>query len=300
MKDHAKKVKVVQSRNVLLDTEYISWVQDIKDRYRSASVKAAVKVNSEQLLFNWQLGRDLVIRKAEERWGSGIVEQLSLDLQEAFPGIKGFSARNIWYMKQWYLFYTSAAEGHEDINTLLETEEVSAAKLHQVGAEIPITEKLHQVGAEISLPAMFVYVPWRHHVEIITKCKTIEEAAFYLKKTIKEGLSRNALDNCIRADMFHTAGGAVTNFAEQLPSPQGKLAQELLRENYDLSFISLPAEYDEEALEDALERRMTRFLLELGEGWAFVGRQKEIIYFGQVPQNRSAVLPYLSSLLCSP
>lgn len=98
MKDHAKKVKVVQSRNVLLDTEYISWVQDIKERYRSASVKAAVKVNSEQLLFNWQLGRDLVIRKAEERWGSGIVEQLSLDLQEAFPGTKDFSARNICSM----------------------------------------------------------------------------------------------------------------------------------------------------------------------------------------------------------
>ena len=281
MSNKKEGLRVVRPHDVRLDAEYSSWIQDVKKRYRSSSIKAAVKVNSEQLLFNWQLGRDLVIRKAEEKWGTGIVEQLSLDLQEAFPGTKGFSARNIWYMKQWYLFYSSAVDRLEDINVLLVTKEVSEVKLHQLGAEISKPEKLHQVGAEMSFPPMFAYVPWRHHVEIITKCKTIEEAAFYLKKTINEGLSRSALDNCIRADMFHKAGGAITNFAEQLPAPQGKLAQELLRENYDLSFISLPAEYDEEALEDALERRMTRFLLELGEGWAFVGRQKEIIISGK-------------------
>lgn len=281
MSNKKEGLRAVRPHDVRLDAEYSSWIQDVKKRYRSSSIKAAVKVNSEQLLFNWQLGRDLVIRKAEEKWGTGIVEQLSLDLQEAFPGTKGFSARNIWYMKQWYLFYSSAVDRLEDINVLLVTKEVSEVKLHQLGAEISKPEKLHQVGAEMSFPTMFAYVPWRHHVEIITKCKTIEEAAFYLKKTINEGLSRSALDNCIRADMFHKAGGAITNFAEQLPAPQGKLAQELLRENYDLSFISLPAEYDEEALEDALERRMTRFLLELGEGWAFVGRQKEIIISGK-------------------
>lgn len=118
-------------------------------------------------------------------------------------------------------------------------------------------------------------------MEIITKCKDLSEAVFYIRKTIEEDWSRNALDNCIRANLYHTSGAAITNFADKLPVPQGRLAQELLKGNYDLGFIDLPKEYDEEALEDAIERRMTRFLLELGEGWAFVGRQKEIIVSGK-------------------
>ncbi|MGI6525121.1 MAG: PDDEXK nuclease domain-containing protein [Bdellovibrionota bacterium] len=120
-----------------------------------------------------------------------------------------------------------------------------------------------------------------HHVLIIQRCKTIEEALFYIRRIIEEGWSRNALDNSLRADLYHVSGGALTNFDERLAMPQGKLAQELLKENYDLGFISLPTEYDEIALEEAIEQRMTRFLLELGEGWAFVGRQKEIIISGK-------------------
>ena len=113
------------------------------------------------------------------------------------------------------------------------------------------------------------------------KSKSVEEALFYVQKTVEGNLSRNTLDNIIRADLYHTSGNAVTNFTEKLPAIQGDLAQEILKSNYDLGFISLPEKYDEEALEDVLEQRMTRFLLELGEGWAFVGRQKEIIIAGK-------------------
>ena len=113
------------------------------------------------------------------------------------------------------------------------------------------------------------------------KSQSIEEALFYIRKTVEDGLSRNALDDCIRADLYHTSGAAVTNFADKLPAIQGALAQEILKSNYDLGFVSLPKEYDEDALEDVLEQRMTRFLLELGDGWAFVGRQKEIIISGK-------------------
>jgi predicted nuclease of restriction endonuclease-like (RecB) superfamily len=130
-------------------------------------------------------------------------------------------------------------------------------------------------------PAIFAYVLWRHHVLITQKCKTIEEALFYIKKTVENGLSRSALENSIRANMYQVSGTAQTNFVNNLPIPNAKLAQELIKENYDLSFISLPEEYDENALEDAIERRMTRFLLELGNGWAFVGRQKEMIISGK-------------------
>jgi predicted nuclease of restriction endonuclease-like (RecB) superfamily len=279
-----EKPRAVRLHDTKLDKEYVQWIYDIKQRFRNAQIKAAVKVNSEQLLFNWQLGRDLVVRKAEEKWGNGIVEQVSLDLQAAFPEAKGFSARNLWNMKKWYSFYTSYEDFGNAVNALSSQMDISSLKLQQVAAEIQETaseEKLQQVVAEIPFPAIFGFIPWGHHIEIITKCKDLHEALFYVKRTIEEGWSRNALDNCIRADMYHAVGTAVTNFSEKLPTTQGELAQEILKSNYDLGFVSLPPKYDENALEDVLEQRMTRFLLELGEGWAFVGRQKEIIISGK-------------------
>ena len=278
------KPEWVTSQDVMLDSEYVQWIYEIKQRFRNSQIKAAVKVNSEQLLFNWQLGRDLVIRKAEEKWGTGIVNQVSLDLQAEFPEAKGFSARNLWNMKKWYLFYAEN-DGISDIlqtfNSLIDTE---SEKLQQVAAEIhemPFRQKMQQVVAEIPFPPGFSFVPWGHHCLIITKCKEVDEALYYLRRTIESGLSRNALDDCIRADLYHTSGAAVTNFTEKLPAIQGELAKEILKSNYDLGFVSLPDGYDENALEDVLEQRMTRFLLELGEGWAFVGRQKEIIIAGK-------------------
>lgn len=263
-----EKPRFVNSHDITIDKEYVQWINDIKQRYRNAQIKTAVKVNSEQLLFNWQLGRDLVERASEEKWGKGVVEQVSLDLQAEFPGVKGFSARNLWFMKQWYSFYAL----NNEIADLIENLE------NNVNAG---GEKLNQVGSELPFPAIFSYVPWKHHVLIVQKSKTIEEALFYIKRTVEEGLSRNALDNSIRADMYHSMGAAVTNFKERLPLPQSLLAQELLKENYDFGFIVIPEKYDETVLEDAIEQRMTRFLLELGEGWAFVGRQKEIIISGK-------------------
>lgn len=276
----SEKPYVVKTHDMKIDAEYIDWIQELKRRYQAAQIRAAVKVNSEQLLFNWQLGRDLVIRRAEEKWGKGVVEQVSLDMQAAFPGVKGFSTTNLWYMKKWYLFYTGSTEHITLIGDLLNQIEIDREKLHQLGGDIR-EEKLHQPGGEIAFPPLFAYVPWRHHVDIITRCKSIEEALFYIQKTIEEGWSRSTLDNCLRADYFHASGGALTNFSERLPAPQGDLAQELLKENYDLGFITLPKKYDETALEDAIEQRMARFLLELGEGWAFVGRQKELVIAGK-------------------
>lgn len=274
------KMGFVTSQEVSLDKEYIEWLNELKIRFRSAQIKAAVKVNSEQLLFNWLLGRDLVIRKAEEKWGSGIVNRVSLDLQAEFPKAKGFSARNLWFMKQWYSFYSVNTEARAFISNIEEQININGSKLKQVASEIQ-ESKLKQADSELSFPQMFAFVPWMHHVMIIQKAKSIEEALFYIRKTIEGNLSRDALDNMIRADLYHTSGMAVTNFAEKLPAIQGDLAQEILKSNYDLGFVSLPEKYDEEALEDVLEQRMTRFLLELGEGWAFVGRQKEILIAGK-------------------
>lgn len=281
MNDNNGIPRVVRSHDISADSDYTKWVCDIKRRFRNTQIRAAVKVNSEQLFFNWALGRDLVERKAEERWGKGIVEQLSLDLQAEFPNVKGFSARNLWNMKKWYSFYNEDPGTREKLSAINDREMTRGIKLHQLGAEISEDEKLHQPGAELQFPSIFGFVPWRHHVEIITKCNSVDEALFYIRKTVEEGLSRNALQNCMQADLYRSAGNAVTNFTEKLPGAQGKLANEIVKDTYDLSFISLPPEYDEEALEDALEKNITRFLLELGTGFAFVGRQKEIIVSGK-------------------
>ena len=146
------KPQVVKSHDVQLDAEYVQWLSEEKARYRSAQIKAKVHVCAEQLLFNWQLGRDLVQKKVEERWGSGVVEQVSLDLQAAFPESKGFSTTNLYYMKQWYLFYCSEPEKLHQLGGKLQGANKQVdIKLQQVVGEIDDT-KLSQLGREIKLP----------------------------------------------------------------------------------------------------------------------------------------------------
>lgn len=304
--------RIVSSHDIHIDTDYADWIAEVKHRYRSAQVKAAVRVNAEKLLFNWQLGRDLVQKKAEERWGAGVVEQVSLDLQSEFPDIDGFSTSNLWFMKRWYLFYTNETDAEilrQAIGELQHTINQLSKKLYQVGIEIEDkklyqvgkeiqdidnqnTIKLYQTGAELEdeklhqlggeFPLLFALVPWRHHVEIITKCKSIEEAVFYLGQTIEKGLSRSALINCIKANLFEHQGKIINNFSEHLPALQSKLVQEVLKENYDFGFATVSHEiYDEAELEEALSKNITALLLEMGTGFAFIGKQKEIIVGGR-------------------
>ena len=274
--------RIVSAHDIHIDTDYADWIAEVKHRYRSAQVKAAMRVNAEKLLFNWQLGRDLVQKKAEERWGAGVVEQISLDLKKEFPEDEGFSTSNLWYMKKWYLFYTNETDSkilQRAVGELQLTNNQYSKKLHQLGGEMD-EEKLHQTGGEFPLP--FALVPWRHHVEIITKCKSIEEAVFYIGQTIENGLSRSALINCIKANLFEHQGKIINNFSEHLPALQSKLVQEVLKENYDFGFTTVSHEiYDEAELEDALSKNVTALLLEMGTGFAFIGKQKEIIVGGR-------------------
>ncbi len=319
--------RMVSSHDIHIDTDYADWIAEVKHRYRSAQVKAAVRVNAEKLLFNWQLGRDLVQKKAEERWGAGVVEQVSLDLQSEFPDVDGFSTSNLWFMKRWYLFYTNETDAEilqQAIGELQHTINQLPKKLYQVGKEIEDKKlyqagkemqsvvnqhsiKMHQIGAELDegklhqtggeFPLPFALVPWRHHVEIITKCKSVEEAIFYIGQTIEKGLSRSALINCIKANLFEHQGKIINNFSEHLPALQSKLVQEVLKENYDFGFATVGHEiYDEAELEDALSKNITDLLLELGTGFAFIGRQKEIIVGGRT--RRIDLLFYHIRLRC--
>ena len=266
------------------DAEYIAWLQEIKGRYQRIRSRIALQANYGTLEFNWLLGRDLVEKKAEQRWGGGVVEQLSLDMRAAYPDIKGFSSRNLWYMKQWYLFYRGDTQRLE--------------KLHQLGAELQAAEnknpiKLHQLGAEIASPnritaildngemlPLFGIVPWKHHVLISSKCKSIEEAFYYLQRIIDEGLSRSELEDLVADDAWSKQGKALTNFHQRLDEVQGALANNVLKDPYNFDFIQLQRHYDEHDLEAALAKDITRFLLELGSGFTYVGRQKELVVSG--------------------
>ena len=276
---------IVKSHDIHIDADYADWIADIKSRYRSAQVKAAVKVNAEKLLLNWLLGRDLVQKKAEERWGSGVVEQVSLDLKREFPNAEGFSTSNLWYMKKWYLFYTNGDAEEKlqrAVGELQSSANQGALKLQQPVGEIQqlVSSPDNEMG--MAFPQPFALVPWGHHVEIVTKCKSIDEALFYVGKIIEQGLSRNALANCIKANLYEHQGKIVNNFTDHLPTLQSELVQDVLKENYDFGFATVAHEiYDEAELEQALTEDVTALLLEMGTGFAFLGKQKELVVGGR-------------------
>lgn len=256
---------------VLADKGYVEWLSEVKDRFSQSQVKAAIRVNTFMLEFYWSIGRDLAALRAEERWGTGIVKQFALDMRQAFPDQTGFSYTNIKYMKQWYAFY------YENFT------------------------KSHQVGGQLEMPDNFGIVPWKHHVYIISKCKTIEEALFYIDKVVTEGWSRALLEHQVEANLFIAQGSAITNFKQTLPASQSKSANELLKKEYDLSFITAEEVKKEKDLENALANNITQFLLELGKGFSYVGRQMELqmpggqvffpdLVFYHIPQHRFVVV----------
>jgi len=254
--------------NMKVDKEYKNWLADLKNKIQHSQIKAAVKVNTELLLLYWDLGHDIVMRQMDSVWGSGFFERLSNDLRKEFPDMKGFSERNLLYIKRFYLFYSQ-----ENSNR------------HQLGDEIPqqLVAELHryenkavtirqQVVDEFENHLIF-QISWGHHIQIFTKCKSIKEALFYVYKTIENGWSRAVLMNFIEADLYSAQGKAQTNFSRILPEPQSDLANQILKDPYNFDFITLTDSYKEKELEDALTTNITKFLLELGHGFAYVGRQ---------------------------
>ena len=300
------------------DEGYVQWMADIKQRFRQSQVKAAVRVNTAMLEFYWSVGRDLVALRAEERWGAGVVKQFALDMRQAFPDETGFSDTNVKYMKRWYLFYYErvikgqrpvdpighqAGDQFEDIEKSHHLGgQIENPKIgQQVADQLDENEKGHQVGDQLEMPEIFGLVPWKHHVLIISKCQTLDEAIFYINKVTEEGWSRSRLESQIAANLFGSQGAAVTNFEHTLPAPQSQLAKEILKDPYHFGFLSMSEEYEEKDLEDALVSNVTRFLMELGKGFSYVGRQMELqmpggqtffpdLLFYHIPQHRYVVI----------
>lgn len=283
--------------NTIADNEYVKWLSDVKARFHQSQIKAAIRVNTAMLEFYWSIGRDLVALRAEERWGAGVVKQFALDMRQAFPNETGFSDTNVKYMKRWYSFYYENITKDLQVAGQIRGTQIS----HQLGDQMESAEKSHQLGDQLEMPEIFGRIPWRHHVEIFTKSQSIEEAIFYINKVAEEGWSRNWLEDQMAAKRYLSQGAAITNFDKTLPAPQSELAKEMLKDEYNFEFLTMKAKYDEHDLEEALVNNITRFLLELGKGFAFVGRQMELrmddettffpdLVFYHIPQKRYVII----------
>ena len=271
----------VTSKGFTGDKEYVAWLQEIKERYRHVRSRIALQANYGALEFNWMLGRDIVQKNAIARWGDSVVNQLSLDLRNAFPDVKGFSSRNLYYMKEWYEFYCKDEDRkvtlHQLGAKLQDAENQNPIKLHQLGAEIVSEQRISAILDTGGMLPVFGIVPWKHHVYIFSKCKSIEEAFYYIARTIDEGLSKKELMDIVDNDAYTKNGKALTNFHALLPEQQGKLAMNVLKDPYNLDFLTLEKGYNERDLESALAHDITHFLLELGSGFSYIGRQRELV-----------------------
>jgi predicted nuclease of restriction endonuclease-like (RecB) superfamily len=225
----------------LLPPNYNRFLQDLKKRIRTAQVKAALAINQEMVMLYWSIGRDILNREEQEGWGAKVVDRLAKDLKAAFPDLTGFSARNMRYMK-------ALAEAYPD---------------------------------EAILQRSVAILPWRHNIVLLEKLKDQEQRLWYAAQASANGWSRDILAMQIDSDLYRRQGGAVTNFDRTLPSPQSDFAQQLLKDPYNFSFLSLEKDAQERDLERALVTHIRDFLLELGVGFSFVGSQYPLEVDGQ-------------------
>lgn len=251
--DNLRNPAFVKRDSIVGGKEYAKLLGRLKERFRRSQIKAAVKVNTEMLEFYWSMGREISQLYQSAKWGTAFFDCLSLDLKTEFPNQTGFSSANIRYTKRWFEFYNQ-----RDII------------LHQPGEEFR-----QQAVDELEMPVEFGQVPWKHHVYIFTHSKSVAEALFYIDKTIANGWSRAELEAEIDDDLYSKEGKAITNFDEKLPAPYSGLAKAILKSPYNFGFVDKKIA-SELQLEDALAGDITRFLLELGQGFAYVGRQMEL------------------------
>ena len=222
--------------------DYRLWLTELKANIRKSQIKAAIAVNSELIRLYWNLGEQIVEKQRASLWGSGFIEQLSKDLQAEFPDIKGLSASNLRRCRQFYLFYNQAN---------------------------PIRA---QVVRELDINIL-LDIPWGHHVLLLGKIKLLNQALFYIHKTIENGWSRAILEYHIEKDLFNQQGKSINNFTKTLLPPQSELANELLKDPHHFDFLQLSEKAAERDIENGLVLQISQFLLELGKGFAYMGRQ---------------------------
>ncbi len=224
-------------KNSIDNVEYIKWISEIKFKVHSARTQIALSINSSLLELYWDIGKGIHTKQQKSDWGAKIIDRISVDLKHEFPNLKGFSRRNIYAMRQWYLFYSQKFE---------------------------------------SVPQVVAQIPWGHNRLIISKTQDINEALFYVHEIISNSWSRDTLEIQIKSNLYQRKGKAITNFESTLPQKQSNLANSILKDPYNFDFLGLEEDALEKAIEDELVKHITKFLLELGKGFAFVGRQYKI------------------------
>jgi len=242
----------MENNLTIIDPKFKEWISALSKRYRQSQLKAAVKVNAEMLKFYWELGKDIVEMQAEDKWPNGFWNQLSAELQSNLPNASGLSVTNLKYSKYFYNLYNNLIiNSPQLVDDLLFPQE--------------IREKIR---------TNIFSIPWGHHRYIMDKFKNdTSRAIFYVNKCVEEGWSRAVLLNFIDTNLYEREGKAITNFSKTLPSEISDLANELTKDPYNFAFTGITGRYNERLLKDKLLNNITNFLLELGSGFAFLGKE---------------------------
>ena len=251
----------------ILDKDYLQWVKELCKRYRQSQIKAAVKVNHVVLQFYWDLGKDICNKEAENKYGSKFYATLSRDLRNEIPDAEGLSERNLRYTKKFYQLY------NQKIKILQQIAANSESEILQQPAAKSNTELASQEVAAHIMQDLFS-VPWGHQMLLIDKCSDdVIKALFYVQQVVENGWSRNILHNYIDSSLYERQGKALSNFTRTLPEVGSDLAQEITRDPYNFAFTGITKPYNERILKDALLNNITKFLTELGTGFAYVGKE---------------------------
>ncbi len=257
----------------ILDPEYRKWVQELKERYRRSQIKAAVKVNQEMIQYYWDLGRDIVEMQVEQRWGEKVIPNLAVDLKREMPDATGLSRANLYYARKFYLLYSKQLKKLKE--AIVKDVPQSDVIVQQVAGQLQTSRDMQIVQQAVEQFMNAIYsVPWGHHTHLLDKFSDApEKAMFYMRQTIQNSWSRAMMDHFIASDLYAREGKALTNFSRTLPEVTGDLAQELTKDPYSFAFTGITGKYNERILKDALLANITKFLIELGTGFAYVGKE---------------------------
>lgn len=262
----------MSSKLIKHNDSYRSWIQEVSKRFRQSQIRAAMKVNDEMLRLYWSIGRDISAMHLDAEYGDGFYQAVSTDLQDVFPEVHSFSVTNLKYMKYFYELYPNAQnrpwlrEGYE-----------AFSNRQQLVDDLRSAENRQRVVDDLGEEIIF-YIPWGHHIFLLGKCRDDhDKALFYVCKTIENNWSRAVLMNIFDTALYERQGKAVTNFALTLPAVQSDLAQAITRDPYNFDFLTIRERYDEKELKAALMDKAENFLMELGTGFAYMGREVRIM-----------------------
>ena len=254
------------SKEIAIKTQYNELLVQLKQQIRSVQAKAAVAVNTSLIQLYWNTGKMIAENQALFEGRNNYVAQLEKDLKAEFPNIKGFSRSNLFYMRKFYQFYLGEISVQQLVGLNENTTEISVQQLVAPNLE-------NSVQQVVGLTMTLFLVPWGHHIVIINKIKQLAEAQFYIQQTIENNWSRAILTLQIEQNLFARQGKAITNFNQTLPEQQALMATQILKDPYNFGFLTLEPKMQELDIERQLTQHITKFLLELGKGFAFIGRQ---------------------------